>query len=100
MSLRNRSRSGQGLGLVQVEPVQVEDPDAALDDRGDVLVAALQILLEAPPEQLGLSSDQGPPDPRSLGAAPASRPGPHPPSRPARPSRSPPPRSTWSGLIS
>ena len=46
-----------------MEAVQVDDPDAALDDLRDVLVAALQILLEAAPEQLGLAPDQGPPDP-------------------------------------
>ena len=46
-----------------MEAVQVDDPDAALDDLRDVMMAALQILLEAAPEQLGLAPDQGPPDP-------------------------------------
>ena len=46
-----------------MEAVKVDDPDAALDDLGDVLVTALQILLEAAPKQLGLASDQSPPDP-------------------------------------
>ena len=46
-----------------MEAVKVDDPDAALDDLGNVLVAAFKIFLEAAPEQLGLASDQSPPDP-------------------------------------
>ena len=46
-----------------MEAVKVDDPDAALDDLGNILVTALQILLEAAPEQFGLASDQSPPDP-------------------------------------
>ena len=46
-----------------MEAVKVDDPDAALDNLGDVLVTALQIFLEAASKQLGLASDQSPPDP-------------------------------------
>ena len=46
-----------------MEAVKVDDPDAALDNLGNVLVTALQIFLEAAPKQLWLASDQSPPYP-------------------------------------
>ena len=46
-----------------VEAIKIDDADGALDDLGDVLMAVLEILLQAAPEQLGLPAQQGAPDP-------------------------------------
>ena len=46
-----------------MEAVKVDDPDTALDDLRDVLMTALQILLEAASKQFRLASDQSPPNP-------------------------------------
>ena len=46
-----------------MEAVKVDDPDTALDDLGNVLMTALQILLEAASKQFRLASDQSPPYP-------------------------------------
>ena len=46
-----------------VEAVEVDDPDAALDDLRDVLVAGVQVLLQTAPEQLRRAANQRPTDP-------------------------------------
>ena len=49
---------------MMVKPVEVDQPDAALDDGRDVLVGLLQVLLQGSSEQLGLTSvlTRGSPD--------------------------------------
>ena len=46
-----------------VEAVEVDDPNAALDDLRDVLVAGVKVLLQTAPEQLRRAANQRPTNP-------------------------------------
>ena len=46
-----------------MKTIEIDDSDTALDDLRNVLMTALQILLEAASKQFRLASDQSPPYP-------------------------------------
>ena len=54
--------AGDPEDALVVQPVQVDEPDAALHHQRDVLLRQLQVFLQAAPEELGLARQHRPPD--------------------------------------
>ena len=48
-----------------MEPIEVDDPNTALDDLRNILARSLEVLFKTPPEQLGLAGSKGSSDPPS-----------------------------------